>query len=86
MKEQLKKKFEYKKPLWLKTPIARGETFFKIKKSLRTRKLVTVCEEAKCPNISQCWNTGTATFMILVIPAHGLVVFVILKQATLMVG
>ena len=54
-----------KKPKWLKTPIARGDTFFKIKKTLRSRKLVTVCEEAKCPNISGCWNTGTATFMIL---------------------
>lgn len=53
------------KPTWLKTPIARGETYFRIKKDLRDRKLVTVCEEAKCPNISQCWNTGTATFMIL---------------------
>ena len=53
------------KPSWLKTPIARGETYFRIKKDLRSRKLVTVCEEAKCPNISTCWNTGTATFMIL---------------------
>ena len=54
-----------KKPKWLKTPLGRGETYFKIKKDLRSRKLVTVCEEAKCPNISTCWNTGTATFMIL---------------------
>lgn len=66
MEEQTKNKnLNIRKPLWLKTPIARGEAYFKIKKNLRTRKLVTVCEEAKCPNISQCWNTGTATFMIL---------------------
>ncbi len=66
MEEPIKNKnITIKKPLWLKTPIAKGETYFKIKKSLRTRKLVTVCEEAKCPNISGCWNTGTATFMIL---------------------
>lgn len=53
------------KPEWLKTPIAQGHTFFAIRKDLRERKLFTVCEEAKCPNMSQCWNTGTATFMIL---------------------
>lgn len=54
-----------KKPAWLKTPIPGGETYFNIKRDLRDRKLFTVCEEAKCPNISQCWNTNTATFMIL---------------------
>lgn len=60
-----KKDLSLEKPRWLKTEIGRGETYFKIKKDLRSRKLVTVCEEAKCPNISTCWNTGTATFMIL---------------------
>ena len=53
------------KPKWLKTPIARGKTFFQIKSEVREKKLVTVCEEAKCPNISTCWNTATATFMVL---------------------
>lgn len=53
------------KPEWLKTKIPTGGTFFKIKRDLRERKLYTVCEEAKCPNISQCWNLGTATFMVL---------------------
>lgn len=53
------------KPKWLKTSIPTGATFFNIKKDLRNRKLYTVCEEAKCPNIGQCWNTNTATFMIL---------------------
>lgn len=53
------------KPEWLKTKIPTGGTFFKIRRDLRERKLYTVCEEAKCPNISQCWNLGTATFMVL---------------------
>lgn len=53
------------KPAWLKTPIPTGETYFNIKRDLRDRKLYTVCEEAKCPNIATCWNTGTATFMVL---------------------
>ena len=53
------------KPKWLKTPIPGGKTFFEIKKDLRGRKLATVCEEAKCPNIGECWNTRTATFMVL---------------------
>lgn len=53
------------KPDWLKTKIATGETYFNIKRDLRERKLFTVCEEAKCPNIGTCWNFGTATFMIL---------------------
>ncbi len=53
------------KPAWLKTPIPTGETYFNIKRDLRERKLHTVCESAKCPNIGQCWNTNTATFMVL---------------------
>lgn len=53
------------KPLWLKSGITGGETLFNIKKDLREKKLYTVCEEAKCPNISDCWNVGTATFMIM---------------------
>ena len=64
-KRVLQKDLSLQKPKWLKTPLGRGETYFRIKKDLRSRKLVTVCEEAKCPNISTCWNTGTATFMIL---------------------
>lgn len=52
------------KPSWLKTKIPTGQTYFEIKRDLRQRKLATVCEEAKCPNIGECWNTRTATFMI----------------------
>jgi lipoic acid synthetase len=54
-----------RKPEWLKTPIARGHTLFKLKKDMREKRLFTVCEEAKCPNISECWQDNTATFMIL---------------------
>ncbi len=53
------------KPSWLKTKIPAGQTFFDIKRDLRAKNLFTVCEEAKCPNISECWATNTATFMIL---------------------
>ena len=53
------------KPSWLKVGLTGGETLYTIKNSLREKKLFTVCEEARCPNISSCWNTGTATFMIM---------------------
>ncbi len=54
-----------RKPTWLKTKIPSGETYFRIKRDLREKQLFTVCEEAKCPNIGECWNTNTATFMVL---------------------
>ncbi|APJ05085.1 lipoyl synthase [Silvanigrella aquatica] len=53
------------KPQWLKVGLTGGDVLYSIKKDLREKKLFTVCEEAKCPNISGCWNTGTATFMIM---------------------
>jgi lipoic acid synthetase len=53
------------KPEWLKTPIPSGANFFAIREDLRERKLATVCEEAKCPNIGECWATNTATFMLM---------------------
>jgi lipoic acid synthetase len=53
------------KPEWLKTKIPTGDLFFDIKRDLRSKNLYTVCEEAKCPNINECWATNTATFMIL---------------------
>ena len=53
------------KPDWLKVGLTGGDTLYSIKKDLREKKLFTVCEEAKCPNISACWNTGTATFLIM---------------------
>jgi lipoic acid synthetase len=53
------------KPAWLKTKIPTGENYFWLKRTMRARKLATVCEEAKCPNIATCWNERTATFMVL---------------------
>lgn len=53
------------KPDWLKTTIPSGSTYTKIRQDLKERGLFTVCQEAKCPNIGECWNTNTATFMVL---------------------
>jgi lipoyl synthase len=54
-----------KKPSWLRVRAPAGENYTKIKQSLRSLNLHTVCEEARCPNISECWGTGTATIMIM---------------------
>jgi lipoic acid synthetase len=53
------------KPSWLKVPLPHGETTAKLTGILRERGLHTVCEEAKCPNMGECWGGGTATFMLL---------------------
>jgi lipoyl synthase len=53
------------KPNWLKVRSPIGEKYFEIKGLLRSLNLVTVCEEARCPNIGECWNGGTATFMLM---------------------
>ncbi|MCA9478546.1 MAG: lipoyl synthase [Nanoarchaeota archaeon] len=54
------------KPEWLKIRPSYDTDFSKIKQALRKRGLVTVCEEAHCPNMAECWhNEGTATFMVL---------------------
>ncbi len=54
-----------RKPEWMRVPLDTGPTYREIKKTMRDLDLVTVCEQAGCPNISECWNDGTATFMIL---------------------
>ena len=54
-----------KKPVWLRVRPPAGENYTKVKQSLRLLNLHTVCEEARCPNISECWGTGTATIMIM---------------------
>jgi len=54
-----------RKPDWLRIQLNLNDKFKEVKKTLRENKLVTVCEEAHCPNINECWNSGTATFMIL---------------------
>ena len=53
------------KPRWLKAAIPAGENYFKIKKNLESRNLSTICQQARCPNISQCWNNYHATFLIM---------------------
>ena len=54
-----------RKPDWLKVALPKGESYFEIKNMLQDLQLATVCEEAKCPNISECWGGGTATFMLM---------------------
>ncbi|MSQ42025.1 MAG: lipoyl synthase [Dehalococcoidia bacterium] len=54
-----------RKPVWLKARFPGGERFSEIKALMREHGLHTVCEEARCPNIGECFNAGTATFMIL---------------------
>jgi lipoic acid synthetase len=52
-------------PDWLKVKIGGGENYVKMKSLLRNSKLRTICEEAKCPNIAECFGCGTAVFLIL---------------------
>jgi lipoic acid synthetase len=54
-----------KKPDWLKVRFPGGERYQRLKGLMRNERLNTVCEDARCPNIGECWNAGTATFMIL---------------------
>jgi lipoyl synthase len=53
------------KPDWIRVRLGHGQRFHEIKKILREHRLHTVCEEATCPNIGECFGKGTATFMIL---------------------
>jgi len=57
--------FRSRKPAWLKVPPPGGPVYREIKQMLGAESLNTVCEEANCPNIGECWERGTATFMIL---------------------
>jgi lipoic acid synthetase len=54
-----------RKPEWLKARMPGGENYSRLRTLIEHRKLHTVCEEARCPNMGECWNSGTATFMIL---------------------
>jgi lipoic acid synthetase len=53
------------RPEWLKVRIPGSEGYFRMKSLVREQGLNTVCEEARCPNVGECWGAGTATFMIL---------------------
>lgn len=54
-----------RKPGWLKVRSPGGQRYLKLQRLMRSQSLHTVCEEAACPNIGECWEAGTATFMIL---------------------
>lgn len=54
-----------RKPEWLKVPLPGGQDFAETREAIRAAGLHTVCEEARCPNIAECWSGGTATLMIL---------------------
>ncbi|HEY7698066.1 MAG TPA: lipoyl synthase, partial [Vicinamibacteria bacterium] len=53
------------RPAWIKARAPLGEGYERLKELVRELSLHTVCEEARCPNVGECWNRGTATFMIL---------------------
>jgi len=61
----ISKKRPDKKPAWLKVPLPTGTQYLFLKERLRALGLYTVCEEARCPNIGECWTSGTATLMLL---------------------
>ncbi len=54
-----------RKPEWLKVRAPGGPNYLRLQKMMREQRLHTVCEEAHCPNIGECWESGTATFIIL---------------------
>lgn len=53
------------RPEWLKVKLPGGESYNRLKSLVREKNLHTVCQDARCPNIGECWGKGTATFMIL---------------------
>src|SRR5246127_4446114 len=54
-----------RKPSWIKAKLPAGPNYIHLKNLMRSLDLHTVCEEAQCPNIGECWGAGTLTFMIL---------------------
>jgi lipoic acid synthetase len=54
-----------RRPEWLKVRAPQGETYDSLKRLMRVKTLHTVCEEALCPNIGECWGRGTATFLMM---------------------
>jgi lipoyl synthase len=54
-----------RKPQWLRAPMPAGTGFDAVRSVVKEHRLATVCEEAKCPNIGECWNAGTATIMLM---------------------
>jgi len=54
-----------RKPRWLRVPVAGGERYQRVKETLQRLQLHTVCAEAHCPNVGECWSGGTATVMLM---------------------
>ncbi|MDQ3807508.1 MAG: lipoyl synthase, partial [Thermoproteota archaeon] len=54
-----------KKPEWIRVRLPSGENYVKVKQTIASLGLRTVCEEARWPNIAECWGGGTATIMIM---------------------
>jgi lipoyl synthase len=54
-----------RRPEWIKVRVPKGQNYEFLKDLMRSKKLHTVCEEAMCPNIGECWGSGTATFLIM---------------------
>jgi len=63
--EEVKEKPVNKKPKWLKVKLPTGKTYRNLRTLVDEKKLHTICESGNCPNMGECWNDGTATFMIL---------------------
>lgn len=53
------------KPPWIRVRLPSGRTYAQLRNLIRSKRLHTVCEQARCPNMADCWGRGTATFMIL---------------------
>ncbi|MSQ36804.1 MAG: lipoyl synthase [Chloroflexi bacterium] len=56
---------DHARPPWLKVRLPSGPAYEELRRLMRSKSLNTVCEEARCPNLGECWGAGTATFMIL---------------------
>ncbi len=54
-----------RKPKWMKSPLPSGKTYIDVKSIVAENRLHTICTSGNCPNMGECWNAGTATFMIL---------------------
>jgi lipoyl synthase len=58
-------KFPNRRPPWIKVRAPMGETYENVRELMRSKSLHTVCEEAQCPNLGECWGRGTATFLMM---------------------
>ena len=54
-----------RRPDWIRVRAPSGETYEELQRLMRSKSLNTVCEEAMCPNIGECWGKGTATFLMM---------------------